>query len=189
MVWNKLKKQLESFLSESLVGKVEYLPSGYRYLPDKAPQCYITVDKFEVFNTNKCGSFFKWYATETDVKKDPSIEIVITALEIDQIKKDLHANVPEEKLQSIAKTRKLTQLAKKIYREQEKLFKSDFQKTALNFLSDSIENSLECDDILVNVLAIMDRRVGKKRLLTLKNKMKMKHAIVRYFYDLRMNEK
>ncbi|MCK8061500.1 MULTISPECIES: hypothetical protein [unclassified Fusibacter] len=187
MIWNKLKKQLESFLCPALIGKVEYLPSGYRYLPDKVIQCYLTVDKEEVFNTSKKSLSFQWYGSEQEVKSDTGLKVTVTPEEVSAVKKVLNENVPEDRLAKIAGDRKAAQLAKQIYASQGNLFKSDFQKKAVLFLSESIESSLDSDDILLNVLAIIDRRVGKKRLLSMKETIQMKHPVVRYFYDLRVS--
>ncbi|WP_445671570.1 hypothetical protein [Paenibacillus sp. FSL L8-0709] len=44
------------------------------------------------------------------------------------------------------------------------LGKSNFIVIATKYLSISIEESLESDDILLNILALVDRRVGKKRI-------------------------
>jgi hypothetical protein len=68
---------------------------------------------------------------------------------------------------------------------QTSLSKSNFIVVATNFLSISIEESIESDDILLNILALVDRRVGKKRILNLDEKMELKHPIVQYFYELR----
>ena len=65
------------------------------------------------------------------------------------------------------------------------LCKSDFYSAANLFLSETIEKSLESKDILLNIFALIDRRVGKKRLLNMNEKMKLKHPIVQYFYALR----
>jgi hypothetical protein len=66
------------------------------------------------------------------------------------------------------------------------LSKSNFSGVATKFLSISIEESMESNDILLNILALVDRRVGKKRILNMAEKMKGKHPIVQYFYELRL---
>jgi hypothetical protein len=65
------------------------------------------------------------------------------------------------------------------------LSKSDFYKTANVFLAQPIEASLASTDILLNCLALLDRRVGKKRIMDMEKSVKMKHPIVQYFYRLR----
>lgn len=65
------------------------------------------------------------------------------------------------------------------------LSKSNFTVAATTYLSTSIEDNLESKDILFNILALMDRRVGKKRILNMSKQVKLKHPAVQYFYELR----
>lgn len=186
MAWSKTKQQLESFLSPALVGRVEYSATSYRYLPDKAGQCYITVDKKNIFSMSDATTQIRWYNTEQEIKNDPDIEIPISSEEIDRVRTDTKGTVPEERLKIIARKRKISEHAKELLLAQSALSKSDFNTAANKFLANSIEESLESSDILLNVLALIDRRVGKKRLLSMAEKMKSKHPIVQYFYELRL---
>ena len=186
MSWSKLKQQLESFLSPSLSGKVEYRATGYRYLPDKAGLCYIAVDKKNVFNMKDATTGIRWYQTELEIKNDPSIQIAVSEAELDVIRQESDGKIPEERLLVIARGRKQGQCAKSIYTAQTALSKSNFVTVANRFLSLSIEESIDSDDILLNILAIIDRRVGKKRLQNLRQQIKQKHPIVQYFYELRL---
>lgn len=185
MAWSKTKQQLENFLCPALVGRVEYRASSYRYLPDKAGQCYITVDKKEVFKMNVVTNTIRWYQTEQDIKNDPEFQIQISKEEMEQIRIETGGKVPEERMAVIAKNRKISIYAKEILLSQTVLSKSNFSFVANLFLSNSIEESLESNDILLNVFALVDRRTGKKRLMTMEDKMKLKHPIVQYFYELR----
>ncbi|MEE4577427.1 hypothetical protein [Paenibacillus polymyxa] len=185
MSWSKLKQQLESFLSPALDGRVEYRATSYRYLSDKSGICYITVDKKNILNMNDITSPIKWYQTELEIKNDPDIQVPISNEEIEAVRKDTNGNVPEDRLQVIARGRKISEHAKELLSAQASLSKSNFNVVANNFLTTSIEDSLESNDILLNVLALVDRRVGKKRILNMSEKMKLKHPIVQYFYELR----
>lgn len=69
--------------------------------------------------------------------------------------------VPEERLAVIARDRKLLAYAKETMAAQVALSKADFYKTANVFLTQPIEASLASTDILLNCLALLDRRVGK----------------------------
>lgn len=187
MVWNKMKQRLESFLNPSLTDRVKYLASGYRYLPDKQVHCYITVDKKEVFNMKDSSTQVRWYQSEQEVKNDESLRPKVTAEDIESIRNDSNGKIPDERIMFIAMSRKIAQHSKDLIIAQNKLYKTDFQKAGITFLSESIERSLGSDDILLNVLAIIDRRVGKKRLLAMEDEIQMKHPIVKYFYELRRN--
>ncbi|MBP1174746.1 hypothetical protein JOE49_001998 [Paenibacillus sp. PvR133] len=185
MSWSKLKQQLESFRCPVLDGRVEYRATSYRYLPDKSGICYITVDKKNILNMNDITSPIKWYQTELEIKNDPDIQVPISNEEIEAVRKDTNGNVPEDRLQVIARSRKISEHAKELLSAQASLSKSNFNVVANKFLTTSIEDSLESNDILLNILALVDRRVGKKRILNMTEKMKLKHPIVQYFYELR----
>ncbi len=187
MSWSKLKQQLESFLCPALEGRVEYRAPGYRYLPDKTGICYISVDKKNVLNMMDKTSFIKWYQTELEIKNDPHIQIPINNDDIEAVRKAAKGTVPEDRLKVIARSRKSSEYAKELLSAQVSLSKSNFIVVANQFLSTSIEESLESNEILLNILALVDRRFGKKRILTMSEKMKLKHPSVQYFYELRRN--
>ncbi|MCR8846446.1 hypothetical protein NQ117_22425 [Paenibacillus sp. SC116] len=187
MSWSKLKKQLESFLCPALVGKFEYSATGYRYLPDKSGICYIAVDKKNVLNMNDITNSIRWYQTELEIKNDSDIQIPISDEEIEAIRKETKGSVPEDRLKVIARNRKISEHAKELLSAQAALSKSNFTVVANKFLTTSIEESIESNDIVLNILALVDRRVGKKRLLNMAETMKLKHPIVQYFYKLRLN--
>lgn len=185
MSWSKLKQQLESFLSPALAGRFEYRATSYRYLPDKSGICYIAVDKKNVLNMNDTTNSIRWYQTEQEIKGDPNIQIPVSNEEIEAVRKDTKGTVPEDRLIVIARGRKISVLAKELLSAQSSLSKSNFVVAATKFLSTSIEESLESDDILLNILALVDRRVGKKRILNMSEAIKLKHPAVQYFYELR----
>lgn len=185
MSWSKLKQQLESFLSPSLNGRVEYRATSYRYLPDKPGICYLAVDKKNVLNMSDTAGPIRWYQTEQEIKNDPNIQVPVTPDEIEAVRKDTKGTVPEDRLQVIARNRKITELAKELLSAQAALSKSNFTVAATAYLATSIEESLESRDILLNILALMDRRVGKKRMLNMAETIKLKHPAVQYFYELR----
>ncbi|WP_019913598.1 SF0329 family protein [Paenibacillus sp. HW567] len=185
MSWSKLKQQLESFLCPALNGRVEYRAPGYRYLPDKSGICYITVDKKNVLNMSDKTNPIRWYQTELEIKNDPGIQIPVSNDEIEAVRKATKGPVPEDRLIVMARSRKSTEHAKELLAAQAALSKSNFIVDANKFLTTSIEKSLESDEILMNILALLDKRVGKQRILKMSDKMELKHPIVRYFYELR----
>lgn len=185
MIWSKMKPQLENFLAPVLVGRVEYLSTSYRYSPEKNGQCRIAVDNKKIFNMKDGTTGIRWYLSEQDIKNDPAVMIPLSEAEIEQIRKETGGKVPEERLAVIASDRKLMAYAKGTMAAQVTLSKTDFNKTADVFLSQPIEDSLASKDILLNCLALLDRRVGKKRIMDMEQSVRMKHPIVQYFYALR----
>ncbi|GIP45709.1 hypothetical protein J45TS6_41680 [Paenibacillus sp. J45TS6] len=185
MSWSKLKKELESFLCPALVGRVEYRATSYHYLLGKSGNCYISVDKKNVLNMSDPNNSIRWYQTEQEIKSDSTLEVPISNEEIEEVRQDTKGTVPEDRLIVIARKKKITLLAKELLTAQATLTKSNFVVVATKYLSTSIDENLESNDILLNVLALIDRRVGKKRILNMSEKIKLKHPIVQYFYELR----
>ncbi|WP_310551229.1 SF0329 family protein [Paenibacillus glufosinatiresistens] len=185
MSWSKLKQQLESFLAPALSGRVEYRAPGYRYLPDKSGICYLSVDKKNILLMNDRNSGIRWYESELEIKNDLSAIMPVRAEEVEAVRQSSQGTIPEDRLIVMARGRKSSEQAKAIWSAQVALSKSDFIKEAHKFLTTSIEESLESTEILSNILALLDRRVGKKRLMNLSEPMKLKHPGVQYFYELR----
>lgn len=185
MSWSKLKQQLEGFLSPALNGRVEYRAPAYRYLPDKSGTCYISVDKMNILNMSDKSNPIRWYQTELEIKNDPDIQIPVTLDDIEAVRKDTKGPVPEDRLIVIARGRKSSEHAKELMSAQATLVKSNFMVAGNKFLTTPIEESLESSDMVMNILALVDKRVGKKRILNMSEKMRMKHPIVQYFYELR----
>lgn len=183
MNWNKLRKQLESFLSPSLEGVVSYAQAGYRYRTDKKTQCYLLVDKKEVMNQQK--DLIEWFENDTLAKKYLESRIQVDETAIEAVRKN-HANIPEERLEVIAKNNQVNEKAKEVFKAQQDLYKTDFQNVAAEYLKLSVDECLNSHDIILNILAIMDRRVGKNRLK--KMDFRTKHPAVQYFYDLRIKK-
>lgn len=61
----------------------------------------------------------------------------------------------------------------------------DFFRAAYAYLNQSIEKSLKSDNIIENIFALLDRRVGKRTLKKIENEIQSKNKIVLYFYNLR----
>lgn len=184
--WSKVKQQLESFLCPELIGTVEYRASSYRYVSDKAGQCYMAVNKKEIFSMNDMKFGIRWYQNEQEIIKDPEFRIFISEEEVQTyMEKPEFKNVPVDRIPNIIRKRRVSEVAKKIMESQANLAKSDFFSVANTFLTSSVDSSLNSDDIMLNILAIVDRRIGKNRLKKMKSNIELKHPVVQYFYNLR----
>lgn len=185
MAWSKTRKQLDSFLYPGLQDILVYEATGYRYIPEKSGMNYMTINKKKIFNMFDKTTKIKWYQTEQEIKNDKSIFLPISVEEIEMMRIENNDTVPEDRLKIMARNKKIVILAKELLAAQSALTKSDFQATANKYLSNSIDESLESSDILLNILAIVDKRTGKKRLIKISDMIKMKHPVVQYFYNLR----
>lgn len=129
-MWSKTKKQLESFLCNSLKDRVDFFCSNYR-IHDGIGRTYITVDGNEVYNM--C-------TLKRDYYRQP--------------KKGVYSQV-------------------------------EFMKAVNEFFNSPIEESLKSDNTLIKILLFIDRRVGKRTLEKLQDKIVSEEDIVGYFYELR----
>lgn len=182
--WSKMKQQMEAFMAESLKDSVQYSSSSYRFTKEKTGQCYLKVNGIEVFAITKQVEGILWYENDQDVKKKQRILCKITEEEIN-ILKEKNPNIPEQRLSVILMDQKTNECVKNIMEAQKRLWKSDFSTSVSEFLATSIQKSMESEDILLNVFALIDRRMGKSRLRNMRESITQKHSIVQYFYTLR----
>lgn len=121
---------MESFICDSLKGRVEFFCSNYR-MHDGIGRAYITVDGNEVYNM--CT-----------------------------LKRDYYRQ-PKEGVYS----------------------QVEFLEATREYLNNPIEVLLKSDNVLIKILVLLDRRVGKRTLENMKNTMLSEEDIVQYFYKLR----
>ena len=60
-----------------------------------------------------------------------------------------------------------------------------FYEAFAEFDNQSIDKSLQSDNLLVRIFAILDRRVGKRKILSMKDELSVQPAAFRMFYDIR----
>jgi hypothetical protein len=61
----------------------------------------------------------------------------------------------------------------------------EFIETVHNYFNSSIEECLKTQNPLVKILVILDRRIGKRTLLNMKESIEKEERMVKYFYELR----
>jgi hypothetical protein len=181
MNWNKLRKQLESFLHPDVQEQVQYVQAGYRVRNDKKTLSYLTVNKIEVFNQAKLPE--NWFESEQAIR-NLSVNVHITEEILASVRERVSDKVPDERLEAIARKEMQDKIVKALWHTQVQLLKLDFQKVAAEYLSIGVDQALKTDDILLNILAILDRRTGKNRVRKLQKK--NIHPLVRLFVDLRL---
>lgn len=54
------------------------------------------------------------------------------------------------------------------------------------FDNQSIEESLASENLLIKILALLDRRIGKRRLVKMKSEMETEPVVIQTFYAIRM---
>lgn len=67
----------------------------------------------------------------------------------------------------------------------ENISQIQFFDTLHHYFMNSIEESMKSDDVITNILVLLDRRLGKRSLLNMKNQMADAPEIIQSFYKLR----
>lgn len=158
--WSKMRKKLEEdYLCPALRGRIQYFATAYSKCPDQEGRAAIRLDGEEIVKSN----FFAFESTA--IQK--MYEVV--------------RDFPD-----------LSQKEKMILEDRMAIDEGTFDQRAFyrafyEFDNQSIEESLNSGNALVRIFAILDRRVGKRRLLTLAEKMEQEPDWVKPFYALRMD--
>lgn len=66
-------------------------------------------------------------------------------------------------------------------------YEGDFYMAFHEFDNQSIEKSLQSDNLIVRIFAILDKRIGKKRLVSLRAHIQEEPEIFQLFYNIRAN--
>lgn len=131
-MWSKTKKQLESFICDSLKGRIEFHCSNYR-IHDGIGRTYITLDGKEIYNM--CT-----------------------------LKRDYYRNPNEGVVSQV-----------------------EFMGIVREYFVSSIEQCLKSDNLIMKILVVLDRRIGKRTLLNMKEKIDNEVDVIKYFYNIRCN--
>jgi hypothetical protein len=172
MKWSKQKKLLESLLADSLKGHLEFYVTRYRSgggISNYLERAWITWQGKELVNF-ATSSWWNEYA-----------ELTI------QIERANNVTKP-----GIYKHPRWWSECSKFSREhaEDLLYKKssftcyDFLHASAQYLDLSIDDALQSDDPIIRALAMLDRRVGKRRLAKMEL-IEAEHPLVRQFYNLR----
>lgn len=157
--WSGIKKKLENdYLADSLKGRISYFAASYHYAHDHVGRAAIQLDGVEILKSD----YFKlqklqWESYQELTKGDRET--------------DRAALWRESWMAAVEKGG----------------FDNQFFYTAFEeYDNQSIEQSLKSRNALVRILAIMDRRVGKRRLQALAETWENEPEWIRLFLNLRL---
>ncbi|MBD8028255.1 hypothetical protein H9636_16535 [Ureibacillus sp. Re31] len=161
--WSKAKKHLKSFVCDALRSRVDFQVINYRRAHDQLGRAVITVDKIEKLSMCTITAERAEYYKEWDIRRD------LDDFDFDDVGKNI--SIQDEAHQQLKK--------EGIYGQY------DFFFALEEYFNSSIENSLKSTDILIKILCLLDRRVGKRTLLKMKDSILTEHELVQEFYKLR----
>ena len=157
--WSSLNKQLTDFLCDDLKNRISYFLTRYHKVHNSYGRAAILLDGKELV----CFSWIESYHRE---------QILREAHEKNGVRWDYYTPEMIEKWNENA-----------IYSDW------NFLAAATSFLEIPIDTALESDDYVIRILAILDRRVGKRTLKKIKEQGDYQELPdwIRQFYELRLN--
>ncbi|MCL6613795.1 MAG: hypothetical protein K6U03_04120 [Firmicutes bacterium] len=165
--WSKLKKQLEQRICDPLKGRVEFFLTNYRTRlgHEAETRFWITVDGEEVFSASR----LRWL-----------IEYGSLANQIREINKCTDFRSPEQREGYY----RAYDDAEKILRKRGLIDDYEFGKSLKKYLSLPFDEALKSNNPVFKALAIIDGRLGKRRLQELSIQ-KNEHQLILRLYKLR----
>ena len=161
--WSKAKKQLKSFTCESLRSRVDFQVINYRRAHDQLGRAVITVDKEEKLNMCTITAEREEYYRKRVIRKQSD------DFNFDDVCNNLAIN---DKAHQLLKS-------EAIYGQY------DFFSVLEEYFNKSIEDCLKSPDILIKILCLLDRRIGKRTLIKMSETVTSEHSLIRDFFKLR----
>ena len=158
--WSALNKQLTENLCDELKERITFFLTRYHSVHDSYGRAAIRLDGKELV----IFSWIEMYHQESDISK-------------------LHKAGVHESYNKMKEQLKPKWDADCTYSEM------DFLDATLKFRNMAIKDALESEDYIIKILAILDKRIGKRTLAQIKksNEYQQYPAWVRQFYYLRLS--
>lgn len=158
-------------ICNSLKGRVRYFITKYKNSHDESGRVAIIVDGKEIIQ----GNIFRYYEGYREVERNLKDEFNVTPRFWNG--KEIENNYENEKVEKYIDEIRLDEGIFDVWQ---------FTDAVDEFLSLSIEENLNSTNPLIRLLAIMDRRVGKRRLIKIKDSILEQPIWLQYFYKLRI---
>ena len=158
MIWSKQKQILKNNLCESLRNRVDFNIVKYRKSHDSLGRAVITLDKEEI-----CSM-------ATIVLEMEQCKLVGFRLDDESFEEYLERD--EE--------------GYNIVNENGFFSEFDFYEAVNIYLNASIEDAIKSENILVRALAMLDKRLGKRRLKNIYENIEKENDLVKKFYNIRV---
>ena len=167
--WSKLKKQMNDLLCDSLQGKISYFCTSYHEVHNSYSRATINYCKKEI-------AAFSWtekYAQQRDI-----IEQYQRMDHVPSVFEDYEGSVNAYKTANSVAVREK-------WMPNCTLSETDFVNSLTIYLKTDISTALHSDNYLLRIFAYMDRRVGKRTLVKIKDDVEKLPEWAKQFYHIR----
>jgi len=167
--WSNLKKQMGDLLCDSLKGKITYFYTTYREVHDNYGRATINYEKEELVA-------FSWHMRYEQWEDEYKI--------LDETNVDMKhlgsTSAVWEKQKQIQQ-----ELSKEKWMPECVLCEGDFIDAINRYLKTDVATAISSDNYLLRVFAYMDRRVGKRTLIRIKEDTEVLPEWIKQFYLIR----
>lgn len=167
--WSNLKKQMNDLLCESLKDRISYFYTNYKSVHHTYGRASINLDKKEMVSFSWDIGLLQW---DDECRVLDEFNVSAQSLGGVQLVKAKQTEVREN-------------LMKSKWMPECKLCNVDFINAITEYLNTDIVTSICSDNYLLRVFAYMDRRVGKRTLIKIKDEIETLPDWVQQFYNLR----
>lgn len=158
--WSGMRKQLEQeYICDALKGRIQYFATRYRQSHDQEGRVAVRLDGEEIFKS----CYYAWQEKREEVIKSNAVSKSEATSYWDYWDK-VHLET----------------------RNHGGFDQYGFYQAFHEYQNQSIEESLESKDPVVRLFAVLDQRVGKRRLEKIKDSIPSQPAWLQVFYRLRL---
>lgn len=170
--WSGLRRRLEQeFLCDSLKGRVQYFITHYHGAPDNYGRIAIRVDGKEILQGNPYTYYRDYHILETQLKK--SLEVP-------------HREWNGKEWNNSCDNESVEIAVKKIANHRGAFEIYDITNAISEYLENPIAESLASENPIIRMLAVIDRRIGKRTVDKLKVEIDKQPEWLKFFYRLRI---
>ena len=175
MQWSKTKSTLESFLCDKLQGRIKIYATVYRKFHDSPSRVWITFDNKEIISASDVTYQTKHEKLYQKIKEKEGLKGIPFNNDW-----DVMFNSPERqalvRASNHAEEMLLTQNVFNAYH---------FYAPLMEYSSLSIDEALQSEHIIIKAYAMLDRRLGKRRLIKFNFNLQDTHPVILAFYKIR----
>ncbi|WP_080844085.1 SF0329 family protein [Cytobacillus gottheilii] len=175
MQWTKLKKQLKNRLCESLKGRLEIHTTAYRKAHDQPSRMWITLDKTEIY----CAADQVF-----EMKLEEQYQLLKEEQQLAPIPYDTDWTTMFESKERAALLDAYEE-AEQLVVKKNVMAEYNMYHSLLEYIQLSIDEAIQSQDPVIKAFAMLDRRLGKRRLEKLKEENMQSHPFIQLFFQIR----
>lgn len=175
MKWSKTKSIIESFLCDKLKGRIKIYATVYRKFHDRPSRVWITFDHKEILSASAVSYAVKHAKLYQEIKEKENLKVIPYSEDW-----NVMFNSPERH-----ELIKASEVAEEILLNEGVVDSYHLYASFMEYCSLSIDEALHSDNVIIKAYAMLDRRLGKRRLQNPDFTAGDTHPLIMRFYRIR----